>query len=296
MRRIVLPGLGLALCALAPAAGAAALVPEARIVWTHPDPSFGGFSGIDVLEQGARFVAVSDRGAWASGRMQRLGGRLERVELTGIGPLRAISGDALSGEDVDAEGIATDAAGAHYVSFEAFHRIRRYARLDGPAQDLPGHPDFPGLQNNSALEALAIDGAGVLHAIPERSGAWERPFPVYRLRDGVWDRVLSLPRSGTFLVAGADFGPDGRLYLLERDFAWLKGFATRIRRFTPGPGGFGAGETLLETDFGSADNFEGISVWADAAGEIRITLIADDNFFALQSTVIAEHRLDETAP
>ncbi len=92
-------------------------------------------------------------------------------------------------------------------------------------------------------------------------------------------------------MAGADFGPDGRLYVLERDFSWMGGFASRIRRFTLGPDGFDAGETLLETGMGSTDNFEGISVWRDADGGTRITLIADDNFFALQSTAIAEYRL-----
>ena len=38
-------------------------------------------------------------------------------------------------------------------------------------------------------------------------------------------------------MTDADFGPDGQLYLLERDFGWLAGFATRVRRFTLGPDG-----------------------------------------------------------
>ena len=158
---------------------------------------------------------------------------------------------------------------------------------------MPSPPGFARLQTNSGLEALAIDAGGALYAIPERSGAWERPFPVFRLRDGRWDRSLSLRRDGTFLVAGADFGPDGRLYLLERDFRWLRGFATRIRRFDLGPGGFGAEALLLETPFGALDNMEGISVWRDDAGRTRVTLISDDNFFALQRTVIVEYLLVE---
>jgi hypothetical protein len=116
---------------------------------------------------------------------------------------------------------------------------------------------------------------------------------VFRFRDGAWDQTLRLSRSGTFLVTGADFGPDGRLYVLERDFAWVGGFASRIRRFVLGPDGFDDGETLLETGFGTPDNYEGISVWRDPAGETRVTLIADDNFFPLQSTAIAEYRLED---
>jgi hypothetical protein len=225
--------------------------------------------------------------------MLREDGRLTAVRTTGIGPLSAISGAALSGDDVDAEGLARDGEGNLYVSFEVFHRIRRYRDIAGPAEEVPAPRDFAGLQRNSALEALAIDAAGVLYAIPERSGAWERPFPVYRLAGGRWDGDLALRRDGTFLVVGADFGPDGRFYLLERDFRWLGGFASRIRSFRLGPEGFEDERTLLETGFGAIDNMEGISVWRDPSGRTRITLISDDNFFALQRTVVIEYLLDE---
>lgn len=283
--------LALALAAPAAVGGAPQLVLESRVVWTDADPAFGGFSGIEVLDGGERFVAIGDRGVWATGRMARQGGQLAGVETTGFGPLRGVDGAPLEGRDADPEGLAVDGEGRFYVSFEAFHRIRRYDALDGPAVRVPGHPAFKRLQVNSGLEALAVDTSGVLYAIPERSGAWERPFPVYRLVDGEWTGDLRLTRTGTFLVAGADFGPDGRLYVVERDFSWMGGFSTRIRRFGLGPDGFDAGETLLETGGGSTDNFEGISVWADAEGQTRITLIADDNFFPLQSTAIAEYRL-----
>lgn len=261
-----------------------------RIVWSSSEPGFGGFSAIEVLDDGAGFLAISDRGRWASGRFERAGGRIEGAELTGIGRLRGVNGKPLpGGSQSDAEGMAVDASGRVYVSFEGFHRIRRYDEIEGPAAEVPSHPDFRRLQQNSALEALAIDADGVLYTIPERSGKVDRPFPVYRLRNGVWDKELEIPRSGEFLVAGADFGPDGRLYVLERAFAWYSGFATRVRRYELGPHGFDAGLTLLESSFGSVDNYEGISVWRGDGGEIRVTLIADDNFFALQSTAIAEY-------
>jgi hypothetical protein len=292
IRRLAL-ALSLAAAAAGATWGAPRLELDARIVWSETTPGFGGFSGIEVQEDGTTFVAISDRGTWARGRLERADGRLTGATIEAHGPLRGVDGAPLGGENVDAEGLAADGAGGFYVSFEAFHRVRRYDRIEAAAAAVPSHPDFARLQTNSGLEALAADADGVLYAIPERSGALERPYPVYRLRDGVWDRALSLPRQGAFLVAGADFGPDGRLYLLERDFAWLAGFATRVRRFNLGPEGFDAGETLLETGFGSPDNFEGLSVWRDPEGATRVTLIADDNFFALQSTAIAEYLLVE---
>lgn len=274
------------------AAGAAQRLDlDARVVWSNADPDFGGFSGVEMAEDGSRFAAISDRGHWATGEVDRADGRLVAVRTTGFGPLLGVKGAPLGGDDVDAEGLAAAPGGGYYVSFENNHRIRLYRRLDAAPEQAPGHPDFKRLQDNSALEAIATGPDGALYAIPERSGKLDRPFPVYRYADGRWTNDLSLPRSGTFLVSGADFGPDGRLYVLERDFTWMGGFATRVRSYALGPDGFDDGRTLLETGFGSTDNFEGISVWRDASGTIRATLIADDNFFALQSTALAEYRL-----
>jgi len=272
-----------------PAPAAAGLALDARVVWRHADARFGGFSALAVRDGGTHIVAISDRGAWATARLDRSNGRLTGVTLTGLGPLLAISGDTLVDDEVDAEGLAVGPDGEAYLSFEAFHRIRRYDRIDGPAARVPAHPDFAGLQTNSALEALAIDADGTLYAIPERSGALSRPFPVYRSRDGRWDSALKLRRDGAFLVTGADFGPDGRLYVLERDFRWYAGFATRIRSFAVGPDGLGDEVTHVETGFGDLDNMEGISVWRDPAGRTRITLISDDNFHALQQTLLVEY-------
>ncbi len=275
------------------AAAGPALVLDAQVTWSDADPRFGGFSGIEVSEDGTALVAISDRGAWASAEMIRENGRLTRLRTTGIGALHGIDGNPLAGPDADAEGLARAPDGSLYVSFEGFHRIRRYPDIAGPAEDVPSHPEFRRLQRNSGLEALAIDADGVIYAIPERSGALDRPFPAYRLRNGQWDRDLGLRRDGTFLVTGADFGPDGRFYLLERDFRWLGGFATRVRSFRLGANGFEDEQTLLETGFGALENMEGISVWQDATGQTRVTLIADDNFFVLQRTVVAEYLLSE---
>ena len=89
---------------------------------------------------------------------------------------------------------------------------------------------------------------------------------------------------------GADFGPDGWFYLLERDFRGILGFAARVRRMKLTENGPTDEEILLTTRPLQYDNLEGISVWQDGRG-IRLTMISDDNFLFVQRTELVEYRL-----
>lgn len=265
---------------------AGTLEPAGRIDWRVDLDHFGGFSGIEAFPDG-RFLAISDRGHFFEGVLTRKDGRLAGVTMTGNTPILDTKGNPVDKRNTDAEGLAIGPDGI-YVSFESNHRIMLHTTTTSAATFLPKHPDFRTLQFNSGLEALAIDAGGAIYTIPERSGQTDRPFPLYRY-GGAWDKTLSIPRRGAFLVAGADFGPDGRFYLLERDFTWLGGFTTRIRRFTINGDTLGNEEVLLQTTKGALDNMEGISVWQDDTGQTRLTMISDDNFNLLQRTIIVEY-------
>lgn len=283
-------------CLLAVLAGLPAAAAElqfvGRYVWSEPDPGFGEVSGIEIAADGSGFAVVSDRGWIGTGRLERA----ENGAVIGVSGFRQADllnrkGKPVSRYDSDSEGLAGDPDGPLFVSFEGHHRVWRYAKPFGNAARIGDHADFDTLQNNSGLEALAIGPDGALYTMPERSGEWERPFPVYRYQQGRWDADLSIPRVGRFLPVGADFGPDGRLYIVERDFMWYAGFASRIRRFTLTADGFDAGETLLTTGFRTHDNLEGIALWQDQAGDIRLTLVSDDNGNLLQVTELVDYRL-----
>lgn len=265
------------------------LTQMSRTVWRENWEHFGGFSALWVSPDGTRFRTISDRGGWGEGTFERRDGEITAAHLGRRGRLHGIDGARLEGAEVDAEGMAVDRQGRTYVSFENFHRVRRYDDLKGPATWVPSHPDFAHFEPNSGLETLALDAGGTLYAIPERSGAPRRPFPVYRLLPGGWDKSWRIPREGTFVPVDADFGPDGRFYLLERDFKWLGGFATRVRRFDVTPQGFTNEVTLLRSHFGELDNMEGLHAWRDPQGRTRLTLVSDDNFFPLQQTIFVEY-------
>ena len=257
--------------------------------WRSADARLGGMSAIDLAPDGLGFTALSDRGGWTRGRLIRdATGRITGLEAAPIQLLKGVKDTPLAPGRNDSEGLAMAPDGVAYVALEGVARVLRYRDLAGSAENLPIPPAFKKLQRNSALEALAIGPDGALYTLPERSGGVTKPFPVWRFHKGKWDQPFTIPRSGAFLAVGADFGPDGRLYILERQFEGLLGFATRVRRFTLD----GRGETVLQTRLGSHGNLEGIAVWRDDDG-LRLTLIADDNFKFFLSTQIVEYRLSD---
>ena len=263
-------------------------------VWSMDDETFGGFSGIEISDDGSGFTVLSDRSELRWGQIERdADGAIDGLKPSGKAHLFDSGGKWLQpGWKGDSEGLAIDAAGTLWVSFEGLSRVVRYDTPESLAKPLSRPPEFKSMQRNSSFEALAVMADGTLLTLPERSGQLTRPFPVWRWRNGTWDQPFSIPRSGDWLAVGADVGPDGRFYLLERDFKGLLGFRSRVRRFEIGENGLSDEAVLLESYPLQYDNLEGISVWQDAQG-IRLTLISDDNFGLLQRTELVEYRVTE---
>jgi hypothetical protein len=258
-----------------------------RFIWMNDDPAFGGMSGIEISDDGSRFIALSDRSTLWEGTVTRKGGVITALTPELITPLHISDGSPTDHRTGDSEGLALGADGTVYISFEGLARVAAYPEVTGPAVRIPRMSAFDAMQPNAALEALAIDAEGAIYTLPERSGSAMQPYPVYRYKDGTWTTAFEISREGPFLPVGADVGPDGLFYLLERDFTGI-GFRSRVRRFDVTGGGT---ETLLETRTGVHDNLEGISVWRDQSGAIRMTLIADDNFKFFQTTEVVEYRV-----
>lgn len=320
----------LGLLAIVPAAAffALAWAPVAKIPTTAPhlelvgsfnwrqseDPRFGGLSGLEVYDSGRKFVALSDRPALFHGIFQRKGGRITGVRSTPAERITSDLGafiDELGGTDT--EGLAMADDGRLYVSIEGFHVVNF---LESGALTInwvaPGS-EFATLPANSGLEAVTLDPDGRVIAIPELDEGKD-PFPVFRLAghpvprpdmpgatqvsaarppdpDADWSQPYTLRRDGDFVPVGADTGPDGRLYLLERKAFGLFPFSSRVRSFAFTPDGLTDEHLLLHTHYFTHDNLEGLSVWQDESGDIRVTMISDDNFNPLQRTEFVEYRL-----
>ncbi|MEL7463117.1 MAG: esterase-like activity of phytase family protein [Pseudomonadota bacterium] len=250
-----------------------------------PEDAYGGLSG--ALYRDGELLAVGDRAHWARIALRIEAGRLTGVDGVRMAPMLDASGAVATGAGWDAEGLARALGGGLLVSFENDHRIQRFDRPGARAGAEMRLDAWEAFSVNGGLEALAVDPAGRIWAIRERSGAADRPFPVFVFDGASWSEK-SLPRDGGFSATGADFGPDGALWIVERDFSFLSGFRTRIRRARWSDG---AAPDVIETMavFGAGDgldNLEGVAVWREE-GETRLLVIADDNFAFLQRNVIA---------
>ena len=269
----------LALAACSQTDGAALV---ATLDWDHPDERHGGLSGIEVGPDGREVTALTDRGVLVTARIARRDGVPVALETVRHHALTTPEGGGLRGYAADSEGIAV--AGDVVVGYEGYHRLWRHRRDGSGASRLPLLDALSDLPGNSGPEAVAATPEGAILAVAERPVG--DAFPVWRW-DGAWTEVALLPRRGPMKAVGADVGPDGRLYLLERRMTPL-GFRSRVRRFALDGSGE---ETVLETPPGRHGNLEGIAVWRDGDQAIRLTMVSDDNFIPLMRGELVEYRL-----
>ncbi|KIC22671.1 MULTISPECIES: esterase-like activity of phytase family protein [unclassified Leisingera] len=258
--------------------------------WTLKKPWFGGFSALKITDGGRAMVVLSDRATLVTTDIQRKGGRISGITARTAHRLRASTGKTLRGFAGDSEGLAIAPDGSRYISFEGAARVARYRRPDSRAKVLPRPKGFRKLPPNKSLETLAINARGHLYTLPERAYDKHGQIPVWRWNGRRWSRPFSLPPRGGFLPVDADFGPDGRFYLLERDLTLL-GFRSRLRRWDITDSGLENETVLLQTGPGTHDNLEGLSVWTDASGRMRATMVSDDNFLPVQRTELVEYAL-----
>ncbi len=254
-------------------------------------PWFGGWSAIEVSDGGAQMIALSDRGRVMRAQMARHDGQLHGIKVTSSAPLRDRDGRPLKKEKRDAEGLAIGSDGSAYASFENRNRIMRIDPDNGMLSERIDMPFTRDVGRNAGVEALSIDPKGALFALAEQAPAQGAPFLLYALRSDTWQLAATIPQRGPFVPVGADFDPKGRLWLLERA-ATLLGFRSRIRLFDLSPEA-PREYTLLTSLPAQFDNLEGLSVWTDAAGNLRVTMISDDNFLHIQKTQIVEYTVEE---
>ena len=221
--------LALAACGPAPEGG---IEGPARLLGAIDVEGIGrgdaGLSGLAITPDGRRVTMLDDRSfAWRA-RLRREGAR-----PAGLGPVTRIALRRPDGRPMyglDSEGLHVLPDGTLAVAYEGFHRILLHRPPDWRSEVLDAPARLLRMPRNAGVEALAGAPDGTLHAVTE--GRRHGRHPLWRVSPGGrWTALTPLHVPGRFRPVGADIGPDGRLYLLERRFGPLPRFATRVRSF-----------------------------------------------------------------
>ena len=290
--------IGFALCLLAPASWAAerfapGVVHLQSFKWHLAAPWFGGFSGLEVSDDGTAFTAITDKAQLVSAQIRRKpDGQIDAVVAHSPTALRNSEGNPRSARFDDTEGLAIAPNGTIYVALESPPSAARYDTATAHAYTLPRPRSFWHAYRNKSFEALALSPKGELVMLSELPSVPRNPMRVWTWDGRTWQSKRTYPQTDGFMPVGADFGPDGRLYVLERKFARI-GFRSRLRRFNWTDSALTQEEALIETSVATHDNLEGVSVWRDSRGQLRATMISDDNFLWIQRTEIVEYSLPD---
>lgn len=269
---------------------AGALLYRGGLVLTGGEADFGELSDIRVSPDGARFIALSDKGAVVRGRLShRADGTLSAAadyDLRVLPELGMAPGDV---RRRDSEGLAALGDGTWAVSFERDHRIAIYnhefTRL---ISTLPRPPGIEQRKDNQGIEALATLADGSIVALAEGASAPGR-HDGWRWSGGSWTRFVYAALDPFRPTAAARL-PDGDLLVLERRSSWAGGLGARI---TVVPAAAIAEGVVVEgREIGRIDppqimeNFEGIDVRAGADGRVFVYLISDDGGSPILRTVL----------
>jgi hypothetical protein len=265
---------------------------------------FGGFSGLEISADGSRLLAVSDRGTWWTADLVLKEGVPVGVANSVLTTMADAEGNALETGENDAEGLAVGSDGDVYVSFERHHRIARF-RPEDPAdpssavlaRETPvavpaALADAP---SNGGLEALAALSDGRLFALTEEMPASEGHYRGW-LIDGETFAPFDFPVHPPFKNTDAAQLPGGDVLVLQRRYGLLSGLGARLCQVPASslkPGSRLVCETVAEMQPPqSIDNMEALAVRRTPDGETLVYIMSDDNFSALQRTVLLVFRLE----
>ncbi|MPZ55473.1 MAG: twin-arginine translocation pathway signal [Rhizobiales bacterium] len=274
------------------------------LVLTSPNKAFGGLSALRLARDGLGFVAATDRGNWLRGKIRYDGDRPVGIAGAEIAPMLGPDGKPLVRRGwYDTEAV-TAGGGTLYVGIERVNRIVRFnygkRGLNARAEVMKVPPAAGKLPNNKGIEGLVKVPrgrplGGTLIAFAERGLDTAGNHTAF-LIGGPQPGSFTLRRHRDFDVSDAALLPSGDLLVLERRFTWVEGVGIQIRRIPLAqikPGVLVDGPVIFSADMAhQIDNMEGLAVH-QGGGNTILTLVSDDNFSAIQRTLLLQFTLME---
>lgn len=255
--------------------------------WHMDHPDFGGLSALIVAPDGGSLIAGGDRGALIEATLTR-GAADDLTDVTPATLTKALlrTGHAPTDFKMDLEAMTPAPDGGWLIAYESYVRIEHLSDIAARPQATHYWDEFVDLFGNQAFEALATLPDGRVIAITEDSA----PASSVIWDGDTWARGPAIPVTPDYRITGADVGPDGCLYLIERHYGLAAGFRFGLRRLSGGPDAWE--DTLIyRAAPARLGNAEGLSVWQDSTGQMRVSIVTDDGFLPLTATRLIEFRM-----
>lgn len=254
--------------------------------------AFGGISGLRISADGTQLLAITDRAAWLHSQLVYRDGFLVGMANADISPIRDAAGRPLVPPRSDAESFVR-VPGGLIAGYERAHRLVHY-EVDAEGRPLPNGaymlkapPELLNAPLNGGLEAMTVLADGRLLAITEELETGDG-FAGWIIAGDTFEPLSYVAMAG-FNPTDATTLPNGDVLVLERRFTLFEraGRIVRIRAADIRPGArlMGAEVARIAPPL-QTDNFEGIDAVPDPQGGIRLFLASDDNFGALQRTLL----------
>ena len=279
------------------------------LVISSKNEKFGGYSGLVLSEDGTDLVAISDRGWWLRARIAYEDDRVSSIGAATTARLLGPNGRVITNNHAsDAEGLtAFDARGLKGRLLMALERRERLLLYDFGRHGfraVPREIAVPGAfrraKFNKELEAVGRFGTssalnGTIIVLSERfldDNGDIRGWLIGGRKPG----PFSLARTDGYDVTDLAILPDGDVLVLERRLNAIKLAGMRVRRIAGSdiaPGRTVQARVLVEGNqpLHNVDNMEGIAVHRSPGGELRISIISDDNYNPLQRTLLLQFAL-----
>jgi hypothetical protein len=275
------------------------------LVLTSAFHGFGGLSALRLDPKGEKFISLSDKGSWFTGRIVYSGREMKGLADVEAAPMIGPDGKPITARGwFDSESLALDGSFA-YVGLERVNEVLRFDFSKGYTRSrsevVPMPPGVKKLPYNLGLEALVFVPkgqplAGTLIAVSER-GLDPQGNLIAFLVGGPTPGQFSVRRTNNFDISDAVLLPSGDLLILERKFSLFSGVGIRIRRIplaSVAPGAVVDGPSIFDADLGQEiDNMEGIDAYVTPEGDTVLTMVSDDNFSLLQRTLLLQFTLVE---
>ena len=251
---------------------------------------FGGISAMSI--DAGRVTALSDAGSVLRFALPARPGAIP-VHAASLSRHRFAEKTSL-----DAEALVRH-QGRHWLAFESANAIVRYGP-DGRPEAWQRPRAMRSWGGNSGPEAMVRLGDGSFLVFSE--GRSDRRFsPVILFAGDPTDpttasTTLRYQRPRGYRVTDAALLPDGRVLLLNRRVDLFAGMSALlividVARLRPNATLRGRVVARLESPW-AVDNMEALAVTREG-GETIVRIASDDNFMALQRTLLLEFRLDE---